>query len=341
MYLCYTDKKMTGGNVMRADRLLSIILCLQTENMMSAKKLAEKLEVSERTIYRDIDALNYSGFPVYALRGSHGGFALDKHFHIDLSDIPFPEFKNLLLNRAPGPLADLGMNSGRLIHKLMMHLPDRWRTEADQFRNSFYLDPGGWFSRHEAVPFLKMIERAMINHMRIHIDYQKAGGEAISREVMPYGLVAKGDSWYMVAGHADNLRVYRISRICGAELTNKPFCPPSDFYLSRFWRAWCSEFEKSRPSYPVVLRLTREGLRALLAGHDDVSRVKYEDVREQAVFTVRFETFEQALQEILSLGAHAEVLRPAELRQKVCENIMGWIRLYRLKQPMKTDDISE
>lgn len=141
--MLYFVKKEMGWAAMRADRLLSIILSLQIRGRASAKTFAEKLEVSERTIYRDIEALSFSGFPIYAVRGSQGGFVLDENFHTDITGMTFLEIKELIIRRLPGPLTDLGMGSkfDQIINKLIMSLPSTHRQKAYQFSRRIYLDP--------------------------------------------------------------------------------------------------------------------------------------------------------------------------------------------------------
>lgn len=315
---------------MRADRLLSILLTLQNRKVTTAKILAERLEVSERTIYRDIDALNFSGFPIYSIHGSHGGFVLDKEFHIDVTGVTLPEIKNLLTNRSPGPLRDLGIGLSQLtVNKLIMSLPDSRKDEANQFIKRVYLDSVSWFGGHESVPFLTIIEEALRNNLQIHLDYRKRNGETISREVAPYGLVAKTEAWYLIAKHNDILRVYRVSRICNVKFTEKTFCFPENFHISGFWTAWCHEFEITRPCYPVILRVTREVFHELLVNKDYNFQLKNQGTKDWIVISTQFETFEQALREVLALGSKAEVLKPAALRKSVFETIRQLLRIYK------------
>ncbi|GGL61811.1 helix-turn-helix transcriptional regulator [Sporolactobacillus putidus] len=238
---------------MRADRLLSILLILKAEGRTSARTLANQLEVSERTIFRDIDALSFSGFPIYAVRGSQGGFVLKEDFRIDLSNLKTSEVKELLINRFPGPLTDLGLGFNQISNKLISYLPKANRQQAVQFSKRLYLDPVQWFSRHDSVPCLTIIYEAIQSNQLIHIDYLKGNGEFISRRVEPLGLVAKTDCWYLVAKHSGILRVYRVSRIRNVEVKKETFLFPRDFELAHFWVSWCREFESSRPVFQVIL----------------------------------------------------------------------------------------
>ncbi|MDD9149789.1 WYL domain-containing protein [Sporolactobacillus sp. CQH2019] len=314
---------------MRADRLLSILLSLRAGGVTSAKTLAEKLEVSERTIYRDIDALSFSGFPVYAVRGVQGGYALDKHFRMDLTDVTLSEVKNLLIVRSPRPLSDLGFGSNqRTIHKLIMNLPGSRRAEINQFSKRIYLDSACWFGIHDKVPCLTAIESAMKRNLQIHIDYQKGNGKIISREIAPYGLAAKTDSWYLIAKHENVLRVYRVSRVQNVKPTGQSFLFPKDFNVARFWKDWCREFEESRPIYSVILRMNPENVPELQINK---SRIQDLNQGERSLFRIQFETFKQAEREILSLGPKAEVIQPADLRERIREKILQSAEIYREK----------
>ncbi|WP_275656886.1 helix-turn-helix transcriptional regulator [Sporolactobacillus pectinivorans] len=128
-----------------------------------------------------------------------------------------------------------------------MKLPHNRRYEATQFSKRIYLDPSGWFTGHEAVPYLEMIQKAMWDYHWIQIDYQKVDGKIVSREVAPYGLVAKTDFWYLIAKHEDVMRVYRVSRVRNMQITGRNFVFSANFNLSQFWLAWCQEFE-GRPA---------------------------------------------------------------------------------------------
>lgn len=315
---------------MRADRLLSILLSLQTEGIMSAKTLAEKLEVSERTIYRDVDALSFSGVPIYAIRGSHGGFALDRHYQFDVAGLTLPEIKQLLIGQSPGPLTDLGIESKQtIIDKLIMNLPHSYRNEAHQFSKRIYLDPSNWFGDHDEVPSLVSIKKAIEENRWIHINYQKRKGEIISREIAPYGLVAKMDSWYLIAKRREQMRVYRVSRIHAVQFTDQVFLFPENFNIGYFWTKWCHEFEMSRPSYWAVLSVDRSVLhdRSINGGWTYKEEAQ-DDEEGRKVIRIQFETYEQALRDILSLGSKVKVIEPASLLEAVRKTIKTLVGMY-------------
>jgi predicted DNA-binding transcriptional regulator YafY len=313
----------------RADRLLSILFALQSNKVITAKCLAKKLEVSERTIYRDIDALNFSGVPIYAIQGSHGGFALDEHFYMDLSAMGLPELKSLLINRSPDLLKDLGIITHPMtIKKIMQNLPESYKSETNQFIKRVYLDSGVWFGNHESIAALPIIEKALESNLQIQINYQKESGQIIFREVAPYGLVAKTSAWYLIAKHDNILRVYRVSRITGLDVTNTTFTFPEHFSISSFWSTWCHEFENSRPRYPVLLCANQDGFHELSKNGYTLEVQDHELNETWLVIDIQFETFDQALREVLALGSKAKVIQPEKLKVKVIESAQKLVNLY-------------
>src|SRR5687768_16966131 len=133
-------------SAMRADRLLSILLLLQSHGRLTARRLAERLEVSERTINRDMEALSIAGVPVYAERGRHGGWELAEAYRTDLTGLTESELRSLVLGSAPAVLAGLGLGEAadRALVKLLATLPESRRREAESARRYLHVDPGGW-----------------------------------------------------------------------------------------------------------------------------------------------------------------------------------------------------
>ncbi len=205
---------------MRADRLLSILLLLQTRGRITAGRLAEMLEVSERTIYRDLDALSAAGIPVYAERGPGGGCALTDGYRTNLTGLTETEIRTLFVPGVHGPLADLGL--GRVLEdallKLMAALPSVHRHDAQRVRQRLLLDAAGWFRGEEPVPYLHTVQEAIWQDRALMLTYRRPDGVNTERLVDPYGLVAKASIWYLVAldRAAAEMRVFRVSRITEA-----------------------------------------------------------------------------------------------------------------------------
>jgi len=231
---------------MRADRLLAIILLLQKRKLVTAKELSEQLELSERTIYRDIDALSSSGIPVYAMRGQFGGFALDNDFRVDLTGLQLEEVMDLFVNRFPGPLYDLGMGtkSDSIMRKLLASLPSSHRYQADQVNKRIHVDPVPWFQPREEATFLSILEQAMWVNSAVRFIYQEDGEDIIRNGVVyPYGLVAKTTIWYLVGESEGKVQVFRVSRFLTIEMAEQKFICPKEFDVAHFWKEWCREKE--------------------------------------------------------------------------------------------------
>src|SRR3954465_1534667 len=197
---------------MRASRLVSVLLLLQTRGRMTAPQLAEELEVSIRTIYRDVEALSEAGVPVYADRGPHGGVRLVDGYRTRLTGMTAEEAGAGFLSRLPGPAAELGLGtvvaSSRL--KVLAALPPELRVRASRLVERFHLDAAGWFHASEPVPYLATLSEAVWEARRLRIDYER-GDRKVSRVIDPLGIVLKGGVWYLVAATEDQIRTYRVS----------------------------------------------------------------------------------------------------------------------------------
>ncbi len=312
---------------MRADRLLSLMLLLQTRGRMTARELAEKLEVSERTIYRDFDALGAAGIPVYGDHGPGGGYALLDSYRTNLTGLTEDEVRTLFMSgAAQKPLADLGLTQASEIAqlKLSASLPTSQLRDAEHMRQRIYFDSGSWFQPQESVPHLQTLQEAIWHDRQVYIAYQRGDGSYGERLINPYGLVAKATVWYLVASIGDDMRVYRVSRINAVAICEACFTRETHFDLAAYWSDWCAEFEANRPQYPVKLRITPEiaVLLPLLWGEgirkrlDEAAKSPINGWLE-AMFT--FESIESARTNIMGLGTQAEVIEPLELREAIAE----------------------
>src|SRR5687768_8992894 len=245
---------------MRADRLLSIVMLLQARGRMTAQELAEELEVSLRTIYRDLEALHTAGVPVLADRGPGGGCMLPEQYRADLTRLTSSEVRGLFLSVVPGPLADLGLGKAveAALLKLAAELPDTQKREVERVRGRIHVDTAHWFRIEEPTPYLKTIEEALWHERTLLLTYRRADSVRVRRFVNPYGLVAKAGVWYLVGAVRGSLYTYRVSRVREAEVTHEHFKRPDDFNLAAYWEKWCAEFERSVPKYPVKMLVREE-----------------------------------------------------------------------------------
>lgn len=321
---------------MRADRLLSILLILQNRGKQTAAGLARELEVSPRTIYRDIEALGTAGVPVYADLGPGGGFALLDSYRTTLTGLNETELRALFSLSLPGRLADLGL-AGPLraaMLKISAGMPEAQRQQEQSVRQRLHLDAAGWFQPMQELTLLPVLQTAVWQDQVLRIGYQR-GTRRSRRLVEAYALVAKAGVWYLVARPLDGsheLRVYRVARLQAAAPSGDHFERPADFDLARFWRDWVAEYEASLPRYPVRLAVAPE-----LAGK--LPGILGSEVRGQLAQAERgadgwlviehtFERLEQARAYVLGLGDRVRVLQPLDLRESVAAYARQVARLY-------------
>ena len=307
---------------MRADRLLSIVLLLQTHGQLTSRTLAERLEVSERTIHRDMEALSFSGIPVVAERGSTGGWSLLGEYRTNLTGLNEAEIQSLFVTQPPKLLADLRLkkaSEGALL-KLLAALPAMYRQGAEQARRRIHIDTGGWSRQEEAVPLLPVLQEAIWSERKLRFTYQRGPDcDEVEREVDPLGLVAKGSAWYLVAGIGGDVRSYRISRIAKAEVVDQSCAIPPNFDLAAFWEQSTMTFKANLPKYVATFRVAPEVFpRLRFAGRfARVGEVIDTDLNGWLVAPVRFDVEEMAVEYALGFGSKLEVLEPRSLREKV------------------------
>jgi predicted DNA-binding transcriptional regulator YafY len=306
---------------MRADRLLSILLLLQANGRLPARALAERLEVSERTVHRDMEALSIAGVPVYAETGRHGGWSLVDTYRTDLTGLTESELRSLVIATAPGVLADLGLGEAadRAFVKLIAGLPEARRRAAESARGYLYIDPSGWRRPDEAAPFLATLELALRTGRQITMTYERAYDQSIvERTANPLGLVAKGSVWYLAATVDGKARTYRASRIRAATILDTPVERPDDFDLATFWRQSSAEFRATLPVHRIVLRVAPEAVGRVRLGWRFATLESESDPDDDGWIrcTIRADSEDIALECALTLAGQAQIIEPVELREK-------------------------
>ena len=300
---------------MRADRLLSILLLLQAHGRMSAGDLADRLEVSRRTVYRDLDALGAAGVPVVTDRGPNGGASLLGGYRTDLTGLTEGELEALLAFGGQGPAADLGLGPqlDQASRKLAVAAgPSR----ASRLRERVLIDGERWFRTAPVPPHLARVQDALWSDRRLRLTYRRELDRVVQRTVDPYGLVAKAGTWYLLAGVGGQPRVYRVSRIEGAELTEEAFERPPGFDLRAAWAAQVGRFTAGAPEpISVTVRVDPE-----VSGR--VNRLVGEHVVDRSsagVAVLAFPACDVAVSMLTAFGAAIEVLEPADLRERLAE----------------------
>ncbi len=321
---------------MRADRLLSLLMLLQARGRMTAEALAEELETSVRTIYRDVEALSMAGIPVYAERGRSGGIALLERFQTNLTGLTDHEVRALFMLSIPGPLADLGVREElrAAMFKLSAALPASRRQEEAFVRQRVHLDASWWFQAGEPVPHLETVQRAVWQDRALRLTHTPStpAREPVTRQVEPYGLVAKAGVWYLVARRQGQFRAYRVSRLLDAAILPETFARDPDFDLAAFWGDWCREFEQNRADYPVRVRVAPELVPLLPSQFGDPVRVQIAQAVPDAdgwiTLTLPFEYLETARSRLLGYGRAVEVLEPVALRLSLIDYAAQIVAFY-------------
>ena len=228
---------------MRADRLLSALLILQEQGRLTARELAKRLDVSERTVKRAMQALSASGVPIAALSGSEAGWQLDENWRTRVPELDEVELGALLMSqtRVIGD-GHLAAAADRGLDKLMSVLPEGLRQRATSIRERFYVDTTGWSGTTENLSMLPIVQDAVYLDRKLAMTYWRAGRERVERIVDALGLVAKGSTWYLVARTPDGFRTYRVSRIEEARLLDTPSERPEDFDLATHWKSSTEQF---------------------------------------------------------------------------------------------------
>jgi predicted DNA-binding transcriptional regulator YafY len=317
---------------MRADRLLSILLLLQVHRRMTARELARRLEVSERTIHRDMEALGIAGVPVTAERGTGGGWRLLEEYRTNLTGLNEAEIQALFLTKPPRLLADLGLDkaSEAALIKLLAALPSMSRRGAEEARARIYVDTGGWRQPEETVPLLPMLQEAVWQERKLRLTYTRGEGDSVERLVDPLGLVAKGSVWYLVAGVDGEPRTYRVARIQAAELLEEPCARPADFHLAAYWEQSTVRFQANLPRYPAMVRVDPVII-AYMRAIGRYARIEREhppDADGWVPLEMIFEGEHNACEYVLSFGARIEVVAPEALRALVVRAARDILTLY-------------
>jgi len=304
---------------MRADRVLALLLLLQARGRLTASELAARLEVSRRTVYRDVDALGSAGVPVHADPGPNGGIELMAGWRTDLTGLTGPEVEALFTSAA-GPAFESAMG------KLAAALPGEGGRRAGRIRERLLVDSAGWGRRSsQASPHLRMVQDAVFGDRRLHLRYRRAEAQVVEREVDPLGLIIKAGVWYLLADVEGDRRLFRLSRIEEARALDAPARRPKRFDLAKAWREQSAHWDSGRAGYEVaVMAASDDDLALVLRVSGD--RVVGEPRRR--IVRLAFPALEPAAAFVSSFGARVEVLEPAEVRAELARRGADLLKLY-------------
>ena len=319
---------------MRASRLVNLLLLLQARGGMTGSQLAQELEVSVRTVYRDVEALSEAGVPIYAERGPHGGVRLVDGYRTRLTGLNEDEAQALFLSGLPGPAAELGLGTvvaaARL--KVLAALPPELRARASRLTQRFHLDAPGWFRPAEPVPHLETLAAAVWEERRVTVAYRRPD-RIVDRSLDPLGIVLKAGIWYLVATTDGQVRSYRVSRVEGVTVTEERFQRPPHFDLVAFWDEAIAAYQESLPQIEAILRVRSAAIDWLATSIGDpawaTATQQPDPAGEDWVrVMLRVETIESALADLLRLGPRVEVLEPQTLRQALIDEARAVLGAY-------------
>lgn len=308
---------------MRASRLVQLLLLLQARGRMTAGSLAVELEVSERTIHRDVEALSAAGVPIYAERGPHGGIQLVDGYRTRLTGLTGDEAEALFLSGLPGPAAELGLGTvvaaARL--KVLAALPTELRARASRLVERFHLDAAGWFHATDPVPHLGVLADAVWESRRVTVGYRRAGGE-VNRVIDPLGLVLKAGVWYLVAATEDQVRTYRVSRFSRVSSHGTTFVRPAAFDLAEHWRESIDAYERSTPRIELDVRIAPDAIGRLadVVGERAVraaERIGPPDEDGWQRLRLQVDWPAEVPARLVAVGDRLEVLEPSDVRDAV------------------------
>ena len=338
---------------MRASRLVSILLLLQSRGKLTAQQLADTLEVSVRTVYRDIDSLSEAGVPVYGDPGPDGGYQLIGGYRTRLNGLTAAEAEALSLAGMPRAAAELGLGTvlATAQLKLQTALPPDLRERTAAISERFLLDAPGWYHDGDSSPHLAAVADAVWNQRRIVVRYRRwTAPTDVTRTLDPHGIVLKAGKWYLVARDAANaasaagdpaagirgsaMRTYRVNHILALSEPGERFARANGFDLATFWTSSVAGFRAGLWQGEATIRLSQ-------AGRDRLAEMMSPAVVGAAEATastagaggwvtavVPIESLIHAHQDFLRLGADVEVLAPADLRDRMAETARSLAAIY-------------
>lgn len=322
---------------MRADRLISILLILQHSGRKTAQELAEELEVSERTIYRDVIALSTAGVPVYTERGPGGGIRLIESYRTTLTGLSPDEVQALFMFSVPAAMLDLGVSEQfqQAFLKLSASLSGTQQQVEQRVRQRVLIDAESWADQPgagERISLLQPLYRAVWEDRVINLTVNYFFGEQFDHGVEAYSLVASGTDWFLVGRVQGNYRVFDFQQIARVEVLEEQFERDTNFDLNDFWRAWLEKYSPKSWIYPVEMWASPEllslfeGRRAFTVLQDGGLAGERADWR---LVETNYKSFNDALFCVLNYGGAAMVVKPKPLRMSVADYAEQILGVYR------------
>ncbi|MDV2682754.1 YafY family protein [Alkalihalophilus lindianensis] len=317
---------------MRAERLLNIMFLLQNRDIVTTERLADELNVSRRTILRDMDALSLAGIPVYALRGKHGGWTILESFKTNLSYLKPEEIHALIASPSDKVLKDLGINKGTIDirEKLLSSLPESDTVKTRIFWERIYIDTGTWRESREDTTYLEIVQQAVLENRKSTIVYKKLNDQESERTVEPLGLVAKSNKWYLIAKHENHFRNYRVSRIVSATILDEAFKRPTNFHLINYWEESKTDFIRRLPEYVVGVEVKSTMIPRMTFTSKFIHSIDTKQISKEGWthVSLTFNDKQEAIEYILGFGNQIRVITPENLIEELLDSAQAVIRLY-------------
>lgn len=321
---------------MRADRLLQLLLLLQRHRRLPAPRLAELLEVSVRTVLRDMEALSSAGVPVYTERGRGGGCVLMDGFTVDATGLTPTEAQALFAWTGRDSLADLGLSQAltSALTKIAASTPEAGIQQAESLGRVVLSDRRRWFTAVDDVPHLPALREACQRRRRVRLSYQSARERAPTwRSLDPYGLVDQAGVWYFLAARDRDPRTYRVSRIREVQILDEPADVPDDLDLEQLWRDLRSFFEDTMAGQPARVRVgaATEDLFRRVAGAQlapDSVIAELGRTPESVELELTFRVTRSAVATVVGFAPDVEALGPPDLVDEVVRTVERAAGLY-------------
>ncbi|RXZ81771.1 YafY family transcriptional regulator [Paenibacillaceae bacterium] len=318
---------------MRADRLVNIMILLQNRGKMTTEELSGLLEVSPRTILRDMEALSGSGIPVVADRGKAGGWRLMDHFRSQLSGIKLADMKSLLIVPSDKILRDLGVEASQVDvrHKLLASMPSFIRDEAQHYVEKIYIDTGTWKPSTELPGPFQTVQQAVWEEKKLDIVYDKTNGEHSSRQISPLGLVAKGNAWYLIAmSDEGEYRSFRISRIRQAQMGLETFSRPTGFSLADYWKQSKTDFAEQLPLFQAKVMAHPSIISRMRFTSKFVHGIQLEAAADKqwVSVTLTFNSEQEIVEYVLGFGENMRLIHPEPLIDKIVQQAKAVANMY-------------
>ncbi|HAG43813.1 MAG TPA: alpha/beta hydrolase [Clostridium sp.] len=315
---------------MKADRLISILMLLQIHKKLTANELAQRLEVSARTIYRDIESLSSLGIPVFSDRGTNGGIELLGDYKTSLNGINDDEIYSLFLPTGDKILEDLGIQKLKdsTILKLLGNSSPYQVKEIENIQNYIYIDMHTWSENPTNVnkDILSILQNAIWNHKILKIVYRKINE---TKEIIlnPLGLVCKRGIWYLIGINAEVIKTYKVTSIESTLLIDEHFDRPSDFNLEAHWKSSTSNFKSLIPKYTFTFKVNSSVINHIK--ERKFITINNEVIKDNEIYLdINFDDIWQGIEFAFTYGKNIKIIKPIEAINEIKIKASEVIKLY-------------